>query len=136
MAPRNEPTSSRAEPTGRDLLEYVVGLTLGVLVWVVESYGATSTLVFDPTWTAVGVATGLALFALTTFWDPGRRFQRRFRESTPFFVAVMAATIVVVLWLGAEVGWDARPAHYSWFLGLGLSQLPGIGHYLRQRSVG
>lgn len=136
MAPRNESTASRVELTGRDLLDYVVGLLLGVLLWVVNSYSSTSTLVFDPTWTAVGVACGLALFAVLTFSEIGVEFKRRFRESTPFFAAVTVVGFLLVIWLTLQLDAAVRPAHYSWFLGLGLAQLPGIALYLHQRTSG
>ena len=136
MAPRNDPTFYRAELTGRDLLDYVVGLTVGVLVWAVNSTSATSTLVVDPTWTAVGVATGLALFAVSTFWAAGRRFQLALRERPPIFYVAFFLLFLLVLWLTLRFDVAVRPAHYSWFLGGGLSQLVGIGLYLRQRSAG
>lgn len=135
MSPRNEPAFSPVELTGRDLFEYVFVLTGGILLWVVNSMSAASTLVFDPTWTAVGVASGLALFAVTTFWAAGRRFQRALREHRPVsYVAVFLAFLLVV-WLTLRIDVTVRLAHYSWFLGLALSQLVGIGLYLRQRTA-
>ena len=136
MASRNGSAFSRVELTGRDLLDYVVGLVLGVLVWVVESYGSTSTLVFDPTWTAVGVACGLALFAVSTFSTVGRRIQLAFRERTPVSLATFLVAFLLGLWLLFQIDVTFRPVHYSWFLGLGLSQLVGIGLYLWQRTSG
>jgi hypothetical protein len=136
MAPRNESTFYRAELTGRDLFEYVFGLAVGILLWVVNSMSATSTLVFDPTWTAVGVATGLALFAVSTFWAAGRRFQLALRERRPVFYVAFFLAFLLVVWLTLRLDVAVRPAHYSWFLGLGLSQLLGIALYLRQRSAG
>lgn len=120
----------------RDLLDHVVTLALGVLLWVVESTNPTSTIVFDPTWTVVGVATGLLLFAVTTFSATGRGFRRGLREWDPRSLVVLAVGIFLLLWLLVELDVTFRPAHYSWFLGIGLSQLLGIGRYLRQRSAG
>jgi hypothetical protein len=125
-----------AELTGRDLLGHVAGLGLAILVWAVESYEYASRLVVDPTWTAVGVVTGLALFATVTFSAVGRRFQHRLRESTRFAVAVLALGLALVVLVVAVVDVHVRPAHFSWFLGLGLGQLVGVGLALRQRAAG
>lgn len=137
MAPRNESTLYRAELAGRDLFEYVFGFAMGILLWVVNSMSAASALVFDPTWTAVGLACGLALFAVVTFRAAGRRFQLALRERRPpvFYVAFFLAFLLVA-WLTLRLDVAVRPAHYSWFLGLGLSQLLGIALYLRQRASG
>lgn len=136
MAPRNEPTLYRAELAGRDLFEYAFGLATGILVWVVNSTSAASTLVFDPTWTAVGLAFGLALLAVATFWAPGRQFQLTLRDRPPGFYVAFFLAFLLVAWLTLRLDVTVRPAHYSWFLGLGLSQLLGIALYLRQRAAG
>lgn len=132
MAPRNETTLARIELTGRDLFEYVFGFAMGILLWVVNSTSATSTLVFDPTWTAVGLACGLALFALFTFWAAGRRVQLALRERPPAFYVAFFVGFLLVVWLTLELDVAVRPAQYSWFLGICLSQLVGIGLYLHQ----
>ena len=136
MAPRNESAFFRAELTGRDLLDYVVGFVGGLLLWVANSTSTTSTLVFDPTWTVVGVATGLALLALTTLWSLGRRFQLTLRERPPVFYVAFFLLFLLLLWLLFQLDATVRPIHYSWFLGIALSQLVGIALYLRQRSAG
>lgn len=125
-----------AEITGRDLLDYVVALVGGTATWALGSYDTGSDVVISPTWTAVGVGTGVALFAVLTFSTVGRRFQRRMRESKLLFGVVVAAGFFLVLFLTLEVDVTVRPGHYSGFLGLGLSQLLGITLYLRHRTAG
>lgn len=124
------------EITGRDALDYAVGLAGGTATWALGSYNTGSDVVISPTWTAVGVGTGLVLFAVLTFSAVGRRFQERMRESLLILGAVLVVGFLLVTWLSLAVDLIVRAEHYSGFLGLGLSQLPGIILYLRQRASG